>query len=192
MRTLLLLSGLLLLAVPAAAHTGLSVSGGLSGVLHPLSGLDHLVAMVAVGLWGAQLGRPGVWMLPACFLASMMLGGMLGMFGASFAGTELIIAASAVVLGAAVTAGLRIPVAAAALIIAPFAFFHGYAHGQELPGAANAWAYSVGFLVATALLHGVGVATGLALRRMHQLPALRVLGAGIAGLGCVFLINLYA
>jgi len=189
----LLLLALLCASGPAAAHTEAGVAGGLlSGFLHPLSGLDHLVAMVAVGLWGAQLGAPGIWVLPICFPTVMAVGGVLGVLGVPLPMTELVIAASALVLGFAVATSLRVPFWAAAIVVGIFAVFHGYAHGQELPGAANPQAYGIGFVVATGMLHALGILIGVATRWRTGAAAVRVLGAGIAGLGGLFLISLAA
>ena len=186
-------AAVLLASGPAAAHTEAGVPGGLlSGFLHPLSGLDHLVAMVAVGLWGAQLGRPGIWVLPICFPAVMALGGVIGVLGVPLPATELVIALSALVLGFAVALALRVPFWAAALIVAVFAIFHGYAHGKELPGAANALAYGAGFVTATGMLHAAGIATGVLTRWPTGAQAVRVLGAAIAGLGGLFLLSMSA
>ena len=176
---------------PAAAHTEAGVAGGLlSGFFHPLTGLDHLVAMVAVGLWGAQLGAPGIWVLPICFPTVMAVGGLLGIAGIPLPWTELVIAASALVLGFAVAAALRVPFWAAAIVVGAFAVFHGYAHGLELPGAANPLAYGIGFVVATGLLHASGILIGTLTRWRTGAQAVRVLGAGIAGLGGMFLMSL--
>ena len=187
----LLLLLLLCAPGPAAAHTEAGVAGGLlSGFFHPLTGLDHLVAMVAVGLWGAQLGAPGIWVLPICFPTVMAVGGLLGIAGVPLPWTELVIAASALVLGFAVAAALRVPFWAAAVVVGAFAVFHGYAHGLELPGAANPLAYGIGFVVATGLLHASGILIGTLTRWRTGAQAVRVLGAGIAGLGGMFLMSL--
>jgi len=178
---------------PAAAHTEVGIAGGLlSGFLHPLTGMDHLVAMVAVGLWGAQLGAPGIWVLPVCFPAVMAVGGLLGVLGVPLPFSEPVIAASALVLGFAVAMALRVPFWAAAIVVGVFAIFHGYAHGQELPGAANPLAYGVGFVVATGMLHALGILIGVTTRWQTGAAAVRVLGAGIAGLGGLFLLSLAA
>ncbi len=194
MKSLSLLSMLFLLLCvsgPAAAHTEAGVAGGLlSGFLHPMTGLDHLVAMVAVGLWGAQLGAPAIWVLPVCFPSVMAVGGLLGIAGVPLQLTELVIAASALVLGVVVATALRLPFWAAAVVVGVFALFHGYAHGLELPGAANPLAYGVGFVVATGLLHAVGILIGVLTRWRTGAQAVRVLGAAIAGLGGLFLISL--
>lgn len=182
---------LLCVSGPAAAHTEAGVAGGLlSGFLHPMTGLDHLVAMVAVGLWGAQLGAPAIWVLPVCFPTVMAVGGLLGIAGVPLQLTELVIAASALVLGVVVATALRLPFWAAAVVVGVFALFHGYAHGLELPGAANPLAYGVGFVVATGLLHAVGILIGVLTRWRTGAQAVRVLGAAIAGLGGLFLISL--
>jgi urease accessory protein len=189
----LVLAALLLVSGPAAAHTEVGVPGGLlSGFLHPLTGLDHLVAMVAVGLWGAQLGKPGIWVLPICFPAVMALGGVLGILGVPLPATELVVALSALVLGFAVATALRVPFWAAAAVVGVFAVFHGYAHGAEMPGAANALAYGVGFVVATGTLHAVGILIGVLTRWPTGAQAVRALGAAIAGLGGVFLLSMAA
>lgn len=190
---LFFLAALLLVSGPAAAHTEVGVPGGLlSGFLHPLTGLDHLVAMVAVGLWGAQLGKPGIWVLPICFPVVMALGGVLGILGVPLPATELVVALSALVLGFAVALALRVPFWAAAVVVGVFAIFHGYAHGSEMPGASNALAYSLGFVVATGLLHALGVLTGTLTRWPAGAQAVRALGAAIAGLGGVFLLSMSA
>lgn len=188
---LVMLFLLLCVSGPAAAHTEAGVAGGLlSGFLHPMTGLDHLVAMVAVGLWGAQLGAPAIWVLPVCFPTVMAVGGLLGIAGVPLQLTELVIAASALVLGVVVATALRLPFWAAAVVVGVFALFHGYAHGLELPGAANPLAYGVGFVVATGLLHAVGILIGVLTRWRTGAQAVRVLGAVIAGLGGLFLISL--
>ncbi len=197
MRVLSICLGFLATAVagPALAHTGpelahIGVAGGLwSGLLHPLLGLDHLVAMVAVGLWASQLGRPAIWILPACFMALMALGGLLGMTGVQLPGTEWVIAISAVVLGLAVAMGARAPAWAAAAIVGLFAVFHGHAHGAEMPGSANALAYGVGFVAATGLLHGTGIMAGMLARWPAGARTVRAMGAAVAGLGATVLLT---
>ena len=190
---LALLAALLVASGPASAHTEAGVAGGLlSGFLHPLTGLDHLVAMVAVGLWGAQLGKPGIWVLPITFPAVMAFGGVLGVIGVTLPQSELVIALSAVVLGFAVAMALRVPFAAAAVVVGVFAIFHGYAHGRELPGAANPLAYGVGFVVATGMLHATGILIGTLTNWRTGAQAVRALGAAIAGLGGLFLLSMAA
>ncbi len=178
----------LILAQGAAAHEQAGVAGGLvSGFLHPITGLDHLVAMVAVGLWGAQLGAPALWVLPVTFPLVMALGGVLGVLGVPLPMPELVIALSALVLGGAVALHLRAPFGVAALLVAVFAVFHGHAHGVELPKAANPLAYGIGFVLATGLLHGCGITLGLLTRWPQGDRLVRALGAAIALLGTDFL-----
>ena len=180
----------LVLAHPASAHDQAGVAGGLiGGFLHPLSGADHLIAMVAVGIWGAQLGAPALYVLPVTFPLVMSLGGVLGVMGVPLPAPEVMIALSAVILGLAVAARLRVPFAAAGAIVAIFAIFHGHAHGAELPSAADPMAYGVGFVVATGLLHLLGIAIGVLTRWPAGERAIRGLGAAIAALGCFFLLR---
>lgn len=180
--------GLALLAGPALAHSGTGLAGGFtSGFLHPLNGPDHLLAMVAVGLWGAFLGRPLVYVLPMIFPAVMAIGGVLGMAGVPMPPVEIGIALSVLLLGLAVAAALKAPVWAASFVIAVFAIFHGYAHGQELPSAADPVGYSVGFVLATGLLHVVGIGLGSLNRNRLGAAVARGLGGGIAAAGVYFL-----
>jgi urease accessory protein len=173
----------------ALAHTQTGVAGGLvSGFLHPITGLDHLIAMVAVGLWGAQLGAPALWVLPIAFPMVMAFGGVLGVLGVPLPAPEVVIALSAVALGAAVAAQLRASLAVAAALVAVFAIFHGHAHGVELPTAANPLAYGVGFVVATGMLHLCGIAIGTLSRWRVGQRLIRVLGGAIAALGGYFLL----
>ncbi|MBR0845785.1 HupE/UreJ family protein [Bradyrhizobium liaoningense] len=176
------------LAQPAFAHEQAGVAGGLvSGLLHPATGIDHLIAMVAVGIWGAQLGAPAIWVLPITFPLVMAVGGVLGIMRVPLPMPEVAIALSALILGVAVASRLRLPFAAAAAIVAVFAIFHGHAHGAELPGSANPLAYGVGFVTATGLLHLCGIAIGTLTRWPAGERIIQGLGAGIAGLGCYFL-----
>jgi len=178
----------LALAQPVFAHEQAGVAGGLfSGLLHPLSGMDHLIAMVAVGIWGAQLGAPAIWVLPITFPLVMALGGVLGVLRIPLPMPEAVIALSALVLGAAVAMRLRLPFAAAAVVVAVFAIFHGHAHGAELPGSANPLAYGVGFVVATGLLHLCGITIGTLTRWPAGGRLIQGLGMVIAALGYYFL-----
>ena len=153
----LLLTVLFWAASPAYAHVQQGEAiGFLSGLHHPISGLDHVLAMIAVGLWGAQLGAPAVWLLPVCFPMVMAMGGMLGLLGVHVPGIEIGIAASAILLGAAVMPEARPSLMIAAALVAFFAIFHGYAHGTELPAGESGLLYSMGFVFATGCLHGVG------------------------------------
>jgi urease accessory protein len=173
----------------AAAHTGAdTLSGGfLSGFLHPVLGWDHVVAMVAVGLWGAFLGAPAIWLLPIVFPTVMAVGGALGVAGLALPGVEVGIAASAIVLGGMVALAARPPIWVAALMVGVFAVFHGHAHGTELPQAANAVAFSAGFVLATGLLHLTGIAFGLLVRWPAGRAVVRVIGGAIMAAGFGFL-----
>lgn len=179
----------MILATPALAHVGgHGVPGGLtSGFLHPLMGWDHVAAMVAVGLLGAVLGPPAIYLLPIVFPLVMALGGGLGVTGVPLPAVEIGIAASAVVLGIMVAAGKAIPLWIAAVVVAFFAVFHGHAHGTELPAAADTLAYGVGFVIGTGLLHLVGIAIGLAWRWDVGKVAVRAAGGMIAVAGMAFL-----
>ena len=175
-------------ASPALAHVQAGqATGFLTGFLHPISGLDHVLAMVAVGLWGAQLGAPAIWLLPVTFPIVMALGGFLGLLGIPLPGVEAGIAASAILLGAAVMTERRFPLYAAAALVGFFAIFHGHAHGTELPPGESGLLYSLGFVVATGCLHAIGIAIGA----IHRWPAgriaLRVAGGGVGFAGIFFL-----
>jgi urease accessory protein len=181
---------LLLGMLPLAAHEASGSAGFLSGFLHPILGWDHVVAMVAVGMWGAFLGRPAIWLLPVVFPLVMALGGALGVLGVPLPAVELGIAASAVVIGAMVAAAARPPLWVAALIVGLFAIFHGHAHGTELPEAAGPLPYSIGFVIATGLMHLVGIGIGLLLRWPSGEVAVRGLGGAIAAVGICFLLGI--
>jgi urease accessory protein len=182
------LAVLLALAQPALAHEQGGVAGGLaSGLMHPLTGLDHMIAMVAVGIWGAQLGQPAIWLLPVTFPLVMASGGVAGVLRVPLPMPETAIALSALVLGAAVAVRARVPFAAAVAVVGVFAIFHGHAHGVELPRAANPLAYGAGFVVATGLLHLSGIAIGALSRWPAGTRLIQGLGAAIAALGGWFL-----
>ena len=174
-------------AAPAFAHGG-SVSGGLiGGLAHPLFGPDHVAAMVAVGLWGAFLGPPAMFVLPVVFPLVMAVGGVLGIAGLPLPGVEIAIAASAAVLGMMVALAARPPLWIAAVLVGAFAVFHGHAHGAELPPGADALAFSAGFVIATGALHLCGVAFGLLARWPQGRIAVRAAGGVIAIAGLMFL-----
>lgn len=178
----------LLIASPAAAHSGTGLQGGLAaGFFHPFSGFDHMLAMVSVGLWGAILGRPLIALLPMVFPAVMALGGVLGIAGVPIPPVEIGIALSVLVLGALILGAVRLPVWLACSVVAVFAIFHGYAHGLELPSAADPVGYSAGFVVATGLLHVVGIGIGTIYDRPGGVIALRCAGGVVAGCGLWFL-----
>ncbi len=179
---------LLLLPESASAHIvrGEAI-GFLSGLKHPVSGLDHIVAMVSVGLWGAQLGRPAIWVLPVTFPIVMAFGGFLGLAGVQLPGDEIGIAMSAILLGAVVLFEARPPLVFAGVLVGIFAIFHGYAHGAELPPGQNGLLYSLGFIIATGFLHCCGIAVGLIHRWPWGQTALRAAGALVTITGGVFL-----
>jgi urease accessory protein len=185
---LLALLVLLLGAQTAHAHAQEGHAAGLvSGLAHPISGLDHVVAMVAVGLWGAQLGAPALWLLPVTFPMVMAFGGMLGLMGVALPGTEIGIALSALALGILVGWEARPPLWVAALLVGSFAIFHGHAHGTELPAGTDALLYSIGFVVATGCLHAAGIGVGLLHGWRAGRVVLRGAGAAVALAGVVFL-----
>lgn len=184
---LLLVAGCVL-TEPAFAHTGAGTVGGfLSGVLHPTTGWDHVIAMVAVGLWGAFLGRPAIWVLPVVFPLVMAFGGAMGVIGVPLPHVETGIALSAIVLGLGVALAARPPLWIAAVIVGIFAVFHGHAHGTELPDAANPFAYALGFVVATGCLHIFGIVIGLLIKWPYGQTLVRTGGAAIALAGLGFL-----
>lgn len=175
-------------AGPALAHTAAERVGGFeSGLLHPITGLDHVVAMVAVGLWGGVLGAPAIWLLPVVFPLVMAVGGALGIAGLPLPGVEAGIALSGIVLGVMVLLAARPPLWIAAAMVGVFAIFHGYAHGAELPGSADPVLYSIGFVIATGMLHLVGVAIGQLVKWPAGFTAVRAAGAAIAVIGGAFL-----
>jgi urease accessory protein len=179
---------ILLSAQTAFAHPQKGEAVGfLTGFRHPISGLDHVLAMVAVGLWGAQLGSPAIWILPVAFPMVMAIGGMLGLMGVPLPGIEYGIALSAMLLGAAVMFEIRPPIGVAAALVGFFAIFHGHAHGTELPPDQNALLYSMGFVVATGCLHALGIGAGTVHRWNWGQKLLRVAGALVAGGGIFFL-----
>jgi urease accessory protein len=188
-RRLLLATPLLLAATPAFAHVGQHVGfSAASGFAHPLMGLDHLAAMIAVGLWAAMAGGKRIWIWPAAFVVGMLVGGFIGHAGIELPQVEPAIALSVVVLGALVATGVSAPVPVGAVLVAAFAIFHGHAHGAEAP--AEGWAgYALGFAAATALLHFVGIGIGLGLQRTVGALPVRALGAATAVLGVFILMQ---
>lgn len=172
----------------ASAHVMAGEAVGfVSGFLHPISGLDHIIAMVAVGIWGAQLGRPAIWALPVTFPLVMAVGGFIGLVGVKLPFSEVAIALSGIWLGAAVALNWRARLPVATALVGLFGLFHGYAHGAELPQGQNALLYSLGFVLATGLLHAAGITIGLIHRWTWGRTALRAAGALIAIMGGVFL-----
>ena len=177
-------AALILLPGLAQAHTGLHADGLAAGALHPLTGPDHLLAMVAAGLWAASLGGAARWITPAAFVGTMALGAVLGVSGIPLPGVEPLVAASVVGLGIAVAARLRVSAVAASVLVGVFALAHGHAHGAEMPEMASPLAYGLGFAAVTAALHAVGLGAG----RLG--PALaRMAGAAIALAGVVMAVG---
>ena len=180
------LTALCLFAGTASAHTGShGVTGFVSGLSHPLLGLDHLLAMIAIGLWAAQQGGRALWAVPAAFVGTMLLGGVLALSGLALPQVETGIAASVLVLGLLIATRRQWTVPASMTIAAGFALFHGYAHGLEMPQAASPMLYALGFVLTTALLHGVGIAGSLIGRHVMQ-----VAGVAIAASGLVMLFGM--
>lgn len=174
----------------ALAHVGSGEAGGfLIGIQHPVSGWDHVLAMLAVGLWGAQLGAPAVWILPVVFPMMMAMGGMLGLMGIPLPGVEAGIAISAVVLGFMVLTEARLKIQLAMVIVAFFAIFHGHAHGTELPAGQSGLLYSIGFVAATGCLHGAGITIGLIHRWPFGRLVLRTAGSMVCAAGIYFLVG---
>jgi len=173
-RRFLALAAVLAIAPWASAHPGHEGEHGgvtwdfASGFAHPLSGWDHLLAMIAVGLWAAQLGGRARWLMPSAFIATMVAGAALGRAGFHLPGAELAIAASVLVLGLLLARAVRLPVAAGMALVGGFAIFHGWAHGAEMPATARGLGYGAGFVLATTLLHAVGVGLGLLTARRSE------------------------
>lgn len=183
-RILLIAAGLLA-SGSALAHPGHAVSGLAAGLLHPLSGVDHLLAMLGVGLWAGQRGGKALWLLPLSFMLMLAVGGLLGMQGLALPGSESGIAASLLLIGLLIAGGVRLPTWGGMALVGVFALFHGLAHGAELPSAESALSYGIGFTLASGLLHAAG-ATSSWLSR--ALPALvRMLGAAIGVTGATLL-----
>ena len=185
---LMVLVGYLIFTSPAHAHVqqGQALSF-LTGLGHPWSGLDHALAMIAVGLWGAQLGNPAIWFLPISFPLVMSLGAMMGLLGIPLPGIEIGIAVSAIVLGVMVLGEVRLNLIMSVILVGCFAVLQGHAHGTELPAGQSGFLYSMGFVMATGCLHGIGISIGL----IHRWPlgklVLRGSGALIAVMGIFFL-----
>lgn len=174
-------------ATPALAHTAVgSVAGFAAGFNHPIGGLDHILAMVAVGILAAQLGGRAIWIVPATFVGMMLVGAVLGIMGVGVPFVEQGIVGSVVILGAVVAIGRRLPMALAASLVGILAVFHGHAHGTEIPVDASGLTYAAGFATATIVLHAIGIAMGIgAQKASHKLApaAVRIGGAAIAASG---------
>ena len=177
--SVVLMSPFLAQAHPGGANT----IGLISGAAHPLSGLDHLGAMIAVGIFAVQRGGRALWVVPLAFISVMTIGAILGATAISIPFAEQGIIASVLILGVLITAAVRMPLVASAILVGVFALFHGHAHGAEMPATALGWLYGLGFVLATAGLHLFGVSIGLAARKIKSEKMLRYAGAAIAACG---------
>lgn len=173
----------------AFGHAGHGPDGLSSGLAHPFLGIDHVLAMIAVGLWASQLRGRMMWMVPAAFVGVLAIGGVLGMTGVWLPGVESGILASLVVLGLLIAMALKPSAAICLGLVALFALLHGHAHGTELAAGASAVSYSVGFMLATAALHVLGIGLGVAMQWARQIPLTRLSGAGIALAGLALWIS---
>jgi urease accessory protein len=177
-RLALSLVAMLIATTTAHAHTGVGDTHGLvHGFAHPMGGIDHVLVMVAVGLFAAQLGGRALWLVPLSFVAMMAIGGGFGMAGVALPVAELGIVLSVVVLGVAVAARLHVPTVVAMMLVGFFALFHGHAHGAEMPSAASALVYGIGFVLGTASLHAAGIGLGLAAGKAGEVFGNRILKA---------------
>jgi len=183
MRRFALFAAAMLFATPALAHSGHGAHGLVAGFMHPITGLDHMLAMVGVGLWAGLVLNRDWWLWPATFVGFMVAGFAAGVGGAALPGVEGVIAASVVALGFAVAFNLKAPATVGAAAIAVFGLAHGYAHGQELPAGASGVEFAVGFVAATIALHLAGFGLSWAVRRMNAQALARVSGAGLATAG---------
>lgn len=179
-RTLAIVTALTVLPTIADAHPGHDGFGFAHGFAHPLLGLDHVLAMLAVGLWAAQLGGRARWIVPASFIGAMSLGGALGAMGFAVPFVEQGILASLMILGVLIASAARLPLSFGAGLVGLFAVFHGFAHASEMPGSDSAAEYGAGFLFATALLHLIGIAAGSLAQSFARTAALRAAGGAIA------------
>ncbi len=182
----------LLMRAPALAHTSIGDTTGFAhGFMHPVGGVDHVLVMVAVGLFAAMLGGRALWLVPASFVAMMAVGGAFGRAGVGIPFIEIGIGVSVVMLGVAVALHLNMRAAAAMAFVGFFAIFHGHAHGAEMPD--TGFDFGLGFVLATALLHVAGIGLGLAIGRMNELHSRRVgqaAGGGVALAGVAILTHI--
>jgi urease accessory protein len=177
-------AGMLLFPSLASAHPGHGPAIGWEhGLAHPFTGLDHICAMVGVGLWAAQRGGRALWAMPLSFLTVMLAGGAVGMTHVSLPFDEIGIVASVLILGVLLAFAVRLPWLLALLALGTFGFFHGFAHGAEMPQNVSGFAYGFGFVVATACLHACGIGLGLLAKKVSGIDLLRYGGGVIAGGG---------
>jgi urease accessory protein len=177
---------LVLLALPSIAHAHVGVgepSGFYNGAIHPITGLDHICAMVAVGLWAAQRGGKAIWLVPLTFVSVMAIGGWLGTMGRSVPFVEQGIVASVLILGVLIAAAVRLPLVVSVLIVGLFALFHGHAHGAEMPATASGLLYGLGFIFSTVFLHLCGIGLGLSAQRFGTPQLVRYAGVAIMACG---------
>lgn len=175
----------------ASAHTGVGdVTGFWHGLEHPIGGLDHILAMLAVGLWAAQMGGKALWLVPGAFITAMIGSSVMGHFGLPLPGVEQGIVASDFILGMLLLFAVRLPLALSAGIVGMLAIFHGYAHGAEMPETASGLAYGFGFIISTTLLHVAGIGIGLGIDRYQ--PKLQQLlfriGGGATVVGAIYVL----
>ena len=193
-RTTTILAGMLVIfPTLALAHVGVGATSGMgAGFAHPLTGLDHILAMAGVGMIAAYMGGRALWLLPLSFVAMMAVGGLLGVGGMPLPYFEVGIATSVIAFGALIAARLSMPLMATMAVVAFFAIFHGHAHGTEMPATAAGLTYGIGFMLATALLHAAGIAVGIGMERMLQATGgrlLRVAGGAMSVVGVIFLVG---
>jgi urease accessory protein len=174
------ITAMLLIPAVAQAHVGAGeASGFMHGLTHPISGLDHVCAMLAVGLWAAQMGGRSVWFVPLTFVSVMALGGVLPLLGIALPFVEQGIVLSVLLLGVLITAAIRLPLWLGSSMVALFALWHGHAHGAEMPENASGVGYALGFMLATASLHVAGIGFGLGMQRLAREQSIRAAGASI-------------
>jgi urease accessory protein len=174
----------------AFAHTGVSPAHDLlHGLEHPLTGLDHILAMFAVGLWAAQRGGRAIWFVPTAFVLAMTVGAALGISRVAIPFVEPGIAISVLILGVFIAAAIKLPLSISAAIVGLFAIAHGYAHGAEIAATASGLTYILGFIADTILLHATGISVGLALQRLHSSQPVRYAGAAVAICGVLLCIG---
>ena len=188
-KTFCLAALLVTAAAPAFAHPGHGAESFAAGVAHPLSGLDHIAAMIAVGLWSALKGGRALWVWPATFVGVMLFGSALGMAQVPLALVEPGILASVVVLGLMTAFGVDLPVAAGATLIAVFALLHGHAHGSEAAETIAGIEYMGGFAITTAALHGAGIGFAQIMQRASLRPLVRLAGAACVVAGCLVVLT---
>lgn len=177
----------LMAATPALAHPGHLGHEFVDGWQHPLTGVDHLLAMVAVGLLAVRIGGQAIWLMPAAFMVSMLLGGLVAQLGVPLPGVEYAVVASILVFGLMIAATAAVPLWIGAGLVALFALFHGHAHATEMVQGSSMAAYAAGFLLATAVLHTTGVLGGIAISRFLSTRALRTIGGMISAMGLLLL-----